>query len=123
MLTSSGSRSSSSSSIGLESVIATSRQRIQVEDDLHPVQLRELDGLDVFLESAVQCLAPGGRMAVIAFHSLEDRVVKHTWRRMAQADDAVVQLVTRRPVVPGDEEAARNPRARSARLRVVERVA
>ena len=77
----------------------------------------------MFLESAVQCLTPGGRMAVIAFHSLEDRVVKHTWRRMAQAEDAVVRLVTRRPVVPGDEEAARNPRARSARLRVVERVA
>jgi len=84
---------------------------------------RELDGLDAFLESAVQCLAPGGRMAVIAFHSLEDRVVKHTWRRMAQAEDAVVRLVTRRPVVPGEDEAARNPRARSARLRVVERVA
>jgi len=84
---------------------------------------RELDGLDRFVESAVECLVPGGRMAVIAFHSLEDRVVKHTWRRMAQAEDAVVRLVTRRPVVPGEDEAARNPRARSARLRVVERVA
>jgi 16S rRNA (cytosine1402-N4)-methyltransferase len=84
---------------------------------------RELDGLDVFLESAVSCLAPGGRLAVIAFHSLEDRVVKHTFRRMAQADDAVIEVITRRPVVPGDEEASRNPRARSARLRVVERVA
>lgn len=84
---------------------------------------RELDGLDVFLESAVDCLVPGGRLAVIAFHSLEDRVVKHTFRRMAQADDAVIEVITRRPVVPGDEEAGRNPRARSARLRVVERVA
>lgn len=83
----------------------------------------ELDGLEAFLEAAVGCLVPGGRMAVIAFHSLEDRVVKHTWRRLAQADGAVVRLVTRRPVVPGDEEADRNPRARSARLRVVERVA
>lgn len=84
---------------------------------------RELDGLDVFLESAVSCLAPGGRLAVIAFHSLEDRVVKHTFRRMAQADNAVIDVITRRPVVPADEEADRNPRARSARLRVVERVA
>lgn len=84
---------------------------------------RELDGLDVFLASAVDCLVPGGRLAVIAFHSLEDRVVKHTFRRMAQADDAVIEVITRRPVVPGDEEAGRNPRARSARLRVVERVA
>jgi 16S rRNA (cytosine1402-N4)-methyltransferase len=83
----------------------------------------ELDGLDVFLESAVTSLAPGGRMAVIAFHSLEDRVVKHTWRRMAQADEPVLRLITRRPVVPGAEEADRNPRARSARLRVMERVA
>lgn len=84
---------------------------------------QELDGLDAFLDAAVACLAPGGRMAVIAFHSLEDRVVKQTWRRLAQADAATVRLVTRRPVVPGDDEAARNPRARSARLRVVERVA
>jgi 16S rRNA (cytosine1402-N4)-methyltransferase len=84
---------------------------------------RELDGLEAFLDVAAGCLTPGGRMAVIAFHSLEDRVVKHTWRRMAQAEAAVVRLVTRRPTVPGDEEADRNPRARSARLRVVERVA
>lgn len=84
---------------------------------------RELDGLEAFLETAVSCVVPGGRVAVIAFHSLEDRVVKHTWRRLAQADHATVRLVTRRPIVPGDEEAAGNPRARSARLRVVERVA
>ncbi|MDA1306772.1 MAG: 16S rRNA (cytosine(1402)-N(4))-methyltransferase RsmH [Acidobacteria bacterium] len=84
---------------------------------------RELDGLEAFLESGLACLVPGGRMAVIAFHSLEDRVVKHTWRRLAQADDATVEVLTRRPVVPDDEEAGRNPRARSARLRVVEKVA
>lgn len=84
---------------------------------------RELEGLETFLEAATASLAPGGRMAVIAFHSLEDRVVKHTWRRMAQDDAAVVRLVTRRPVVPGDDEMDRNPRARSARLRVVEKVA
>lgn len=84
---------------------------------------RELDGLEAFLDEAAGCLAPGGRMAVIAFHSLEDRIVKHTWRRMAQADDAIVRVVTKRPVVPGEAEADRNPRARSARLRVVERVA
>lgn len=84
---------------------------------------RELDGLEAFLEAAVSCVRPGGRVAVIAFHSLEDRVVKHTWRRLAQADHSTVRLVTRRPIVPGDEEATGNPRARSARLRVVERVA
>ncbi len=84
---------------------------------------RELDGLEAFLEAAVGRLAVGGRMAVIAFHSLEDRVVKHTWRRLAQGDAAVFRLVTRRPMVPGEAEAAANPRSRSARLRVVERVA
>ncbi len=83
----------------------------------------ELAGLESFLETAVACVAPGGRVAVIAFHSLEDRVVKQTWRRLAQTEPAAVRLVTRRPVVPGEDEAAANPRARSARLRVVERVA
>jgi 16S rRNA (cytosine1402-N4)-methyltransferase len=81
----------------------------------------ELDGLDTFVEAAVGLLAPRGRLAVIAFHSLEDRIVKRTTRRLAA--DGVVRLVTRRPIVPGDEEVARNPRARSARLRAVEKVA
>lgn len=81
----------------------------------------ELDGLDAFLDDASQVLAPGGRLAVIAFHSLEDRVVKHTFRRLAA--DAAWRLITKRPVVPGEAESARNPRARSARLRVLERVA
>ena len=82
----------------------------------------ELDGLDTFLETACGVLAPEGRLAVIAFHSLEDRVVKHTFRRLA-GESAAWRLVTRRPVVPGDDECERNPRARSARLRVLERVA
>lgn len=83
----------------------------------------ELDGLESFLETAVASVAVGGRVAVIAFHSLEDRIVKQTWRRLAQQESAPVTVVTRRPVVPGEDEAAANPRARSARLRVVERVA
>jgi 16S rRNA (cytosine1402-N4)-methyltransferase len=81
----------------------------------------ELEGLDRFVETAVGALAPEGRLAVIAFHSLEDRIVKRTSRRLAA--DGVVRLVTRRPIVPGDEEVARNPRARSARLRAMEKVA
>jgi 16S rRNA (cytosine1402-N4)-methyltransferase len=84
---------------------------------------RELEGLEAFLESAAQLVARGGRVVVIAFHSLEDRVVKHTFRRLGAEGDGAVRVVTRRPVMPSDEEAERNPRARSARMRVVERVA
>jgi 16S rRNA (cytosine1402-N4)-methyltransferase len=77
---------------------------------------RELDGLDTFLETAAGRLAPTGRLAVITFHSLEDRVVKHVFRRIE-----AVRILTKRPIVAGDEEVARNPRARSAKLRAVER--
>ena len=82
---------------------------------------RELEGLEAFLESAARLVALGGRVVVIAFHSLEDRVVKHTFRRLAAGE--TVQVLTRRPVVPSQEEAEINPRSRSARLRVMERVA
>jgi len=84
---------------------------------------RELEGLEAFLESAARLLAHGGRVVVIAFHSLEDRVVKHTFRRLAAGDDSTMKVVTRRPVLPSQEEADVNPRSRSARLRVMERVA
>jgi 16S rRNA (cytosine1402-N4)-methyltransferase len=81
----------------------------------------ELDGLEAFIETAVTVLGEGGRLAIIAFHSLEDRIVKHTMRRLAT--DGVVTLVTKRPIVPVEAEVARNPRARSARLRAVEKAA
>jgi 16S rRNA (cytosine1402-N4)-methyltransferase len=81
----------------------------------------ELDGLAAFLVAAVGALRRGGRLAVIAFHSLEDRIVKHAVRDLAA--QGTVTLVTRRPVTAGEAEVAGNPRARSARLRVVERVA
>ena len=77
---------------------------------------RELEGLDTFLESAVGRLTPGGRLAVITFHSLEDRVVKHTIRRLQSA-----RVLSKRPIVAGEQEMARNPRSRSAKLRAVER--
>jgi 16S rRNA (cytosine1402-N4)-methyltransferase len=81
----------------------------------------ELDGLEQFVEDATAALEPGGRLAVIAFHSLEDRAMKHTMRRLAAAGS--VTQVTRRPTIPEEAEIAANPRARSARLRVVEKVA
>jgi len=82
----------------------------------------ELAGLEGFLRSAVAALALGGRLVVIAFHSLEDRVVKHTFRALEQEAQAG-KVLTRRPLMPTEAERERNPRARSARLRAVERVA
>ena len=83
---------------------------------------QELTGLEEALEVATGHLNPGGRIAVISFHSLEDRVVKHLFRRLA-APGAVpgVTIITRRPVTPSPEERAQNPRARSAKLRGAER--
>ena len=84
---------------------------------------RELEGLDVFIRQAVSRLLAGARLAIIAFHSLEDRIVKHTFRALAQAPEPLVRLITRRPVEADEDEVARNPRARSAKLRVAERLA
>ncbi len=84
---------------------------------------RELEGLDVFLTQAVRRLRPGGRVAVISFHSLEDRVVKHTLRALQAAGDLGLTVRTKRPIVPSEAEADRNPRARSAKLRAAERTA
>ena len=83
---------------------------------------RELEGLDAFLAEASRRLLAGARLAVITFHSLEDRIVKHTFRAIAAAGDAW-RVLTRKPIVAGDEEVARNPRARSAKLRAIERLA
>jgi 16S rRNA (cytosine1402-N4)-methyltransferase len=83
---------------------------------------RELDGLDRFVETAVRRLRAGARLVVIAFHSLEDRIVKHTLRALQQRD-GLVQVLTKRPLVPTSDEVDRNPRARSAKLRAAERMA
>jgi 16S rRNA (cytosine1402-N4)-methyltransferase len=80
---------------------------------------RELDGLDAFLAAAAGRLAAGGRLTVITFHSLEDRIVKHTLRAL-QAEGTIA-VRTKRPAVPAETEVARNPRARSAKLRAAER--
>ncbi|MGA7616328.1 MAG: 16S rRNA (cytosine(1402)-N(4))-methyltransferase RsmH [Thermoanaerobaculia bacterium] len=95
----------------------------------------ELVGLESFVENAVEAISPGGRIAVISFHSLEDRIVKRTFRRLEGECicppriplcrcGAVkkVNVLTRKPVEAGAEETASNPRARSARLRVAEKV-
>ena len=80
----------------------------------------ELDGLGRFVSDAADRLEPGGRLAVITFHSLEDRIVKHTMRGLAADAPGAFRVLTKKPVVPGEDEVAANPRARSAKLRVGE---
>lgn len=77
----------------------------------------ELGALEASLDVAAARLAPGGRIAAISFHSLEDRIVKQRFR-----SDGRLHAVTRKPLVASDAEIERNPRARSAKLRVAERV-
>jgi 16S rRNA (cytosine1402-N4)-methyltransferase len=91
---------------------------------------RELEGLEAFLEASIDLLQPSGRLVIISFHSLEDRIVKRTLRRLAgqcECDPRLprcacgarraVEILTRRPVTPNEAELDENPRARSAKLR------
>ncbi|HYK05234.1 MAG TPA: 16S rRNA (cytosine(1402)-N(4))-methyltransferase RsmH [Thermoanaerobaculia bacterium] len=95
----------------------------------------ELIGLDKFADDAVSVLEPGARVAIISFHSLEDRIIKRAFRRLAGqctcpphmpvcgcGAETLVEVLTGRPVTASEEEESRNPRARSAKLRVAERV-
>ncbi|HEY6844117.1 MAG TPA: 16S rRNA (cytosine(1402)-N(4))-methyltransferase RsmH, partial [Thermoanaerobaculia bacterium] len=95
----------------------------------------ELAGLDRFLDDAVDRLEGGARIAIISFHSLEDRIVKRAFRRLegectcppnlpvcACGAQELVKILTGRPVTASDEEVKRNPRSRSAKLRVAEKV-
>ena len=95
----------------------------------------ELGSVEKVMRDAIPCLKPGGRLAVITFHSLEDRIVKNA---MAEASKGCtcppnfpvcvcgrkpqVKLITRKPVTAGDEELEMNPRSRSAKLRVCEKI-
>ena len=81
---------------------------------------RELDGLDGFLRGVGERLRAGARLAVISFHSLEDRPVKHVFRALAA--EGGFRLVTKKPIVASEGEVRGNPRARSAKLRVIERL-
>jgi 16S rRNA (cytosine1402-N4)-methyltransferase len=94
----------------------------------------ELGQLERFIEPAVRSLRPGGRMAVISFHSLEDRIVKHSFVRLQGKctcppdfpecrcePEELLQVLTRSPIRPTDDETRDNPRSRSARMRVIER--
>ncbi|WP_052330210.1 16S rRNA (cytosine(1402)-N(4))-methyltransferase RsmH [Thermicanus aegyptius] len=96
---------------------------------------RELEVLGKALHLAIERLKPGGRIAVISFHSLEDRIVKETFQEYAAGctcppdfpvcvcgKEPIVKIITRKPILPSEEEIETNPRARSAKLRVAEKV-
>jgi len=82
---------------------------------------KELEILEGALRDAIDMLAPGGRLCVISFHSLEDRIVKLAFRTLSGLPDALISILTKKPCIPSDDERQRNPRARSAKMRVVER--
>ena len=101
--------------------------RIEVNGELSCIPKAINDGVDI--------LSPGGRMAIISFHSLEDRIVKNAMANAAKGctcppnfpvcvcgKKPQVKLITRKPIVSGDEELERNPRARSAKLRICEKL-
>ncbi|MBI4002972.1 MAG: 16S rRNA (cytosine(1402)-N(4))-methyltransferase RsmH [Nitrospira defluvii] len=83
---------------------------------------RELDVLEPALRDAVDILAPGGRVCAVSFHSLEDRIVKNTFRALANGPEASLRLLTKKPIMASENERSRNPRSRSAKLRVAERI-
>lgn len=95
----------------------------------------ELAAVEAGVQAAVDLLAPGGRVLVITFHSLEDRIVKSAFRKLSNdctcppdfpvcvcGAKPVVRLITRKPILPSDAELAENPRSRSAKLRIAEKI-
>ena len=80
----------------------------------------ELENLRIVLEKGFALLRPGGRLAVISFHSLEDRIVKNFMRDRDKDDTG--KLLNKKPITPSDEEAKRNPKSRSAKLRIIEKI-
>jgi 16S rRNA (cytosine1402-N4)-methyltransferase len=115
----------------LAAVISTAaRPMNQAERRIHPATRtfqalrifvnRELDDLRKLMQAAPQLLKPGGRLVVISFHSLEDRIVKDAMREGAKLGQ--YRLLTKKPVTASEEEIDRNPRSRSAKLRVAEKV-
>ena len=82
----------------------------------------ELDHLETSLRNAADVLAPGARLCVISFHSLEDRIVKQTYKALSAQSGGELEILTKRPQVPSENERDRNPRSRSAKLRVMQRI-
>jgi 16S rRNA (cytosine1402-N4)-methyltransferase len=83
---------------------------------------QELEGLDASFRDAADVLSPGGRLCIISFHSLEDRIAKRTLRTLTQSPAPLLRSLTKKPHIASETERRENPRARSAKLRVAERV-
>jgi len=83
---------------------------------------QELDVLEPALRDAVDILAPHGRVCTVSFHSLEDRIAKNTFRELANGPGASLKVLTKKPITASENERCRNPRSRSAKLRVAERI-
>lgn len=84
---------------------------------------KELDRIAPALDAAIGCLKPGGRIAVITFHSLEDRAVKWTFKKHVCCENPGIRLINKKPIEPARDECEMNPPSRSAKLRVVEKIA
>ena len=130
---------------GLEKIILSAVPRYRGNDGSSNVQRtfqairievnKELDILSPFIKDAVECLKPGGRLAVITFHSLEDRIVKHTFRDLATGcicpsdfpicvcgNKPKVKIITNHPIIADEEELKINRRSASAKLRIIEKI-
>ena len=96
---------------------------------------RELDAITPAMEAAIDALIPGGRISVISFHSLEDRLVKNAFAKAASGctcprdfpvcvcgNKPKINIITKKPLLPSEEELTENPRARSAKLRIAEKL-
>ena len=83
---------------------------------------KELDHLEASFRDAADVLAPGGRLCVISFHSLEDRIVKQSFKTFSNRNTGEFEVLTKRPQVPTEDEIRGNPRSRSAKLRVLQRI-
>ena len=83
---------------------------------------RELEVLENSLENMFHLLSPGGVLAVISFHSLEDRIVKHKFKEIFQSDKNAAKIITKKPIYPSEQELEENSRSRSAKLRLLQKI-
>ena len=117
----------------LEDIVFHSYPKQQRHGRIHPATKtfqalrifvnRELEVLENTLQDLFDILAPGGVLAVISFHSLEDRIAKHKFKEIFQNDKKIAKILTKKPIYPSEEEVAENSRSRSAKLRLLQRLA